>query len=543
MENTTSRIKEIGEHLRKRLQQAGVTGLPLGWRLFLFLAVLLLTLFLGVIAILLLTGTFTAGLSENERLLDNELARASSDITAQFGQISLQTVELANNLSRSIEQNAREMDIALSDLSEHPDLLEEIILNEYDKVLFALLVAKSSGVFLILDATVNPALAQAEDSRAGLYIKNMEPNVISASAPNITFLRGFPGISRRKSLPLHAQWQMEFDISEAPYYHRPIEAARSNPHLPVSRLYYWSSALKLPDTSEVIMLCAAPLIDSDGSLFGVCGLEISEMLFKLTNMPANSFYKRIFCLLAPVEEDTIELRRTLFAGGYAARIISGEQNILQISKQRRHFYSYKQNRSKTFLGLHREVQLYPQDSPFSHERWTAAIMLPKDDILSTVTRLNLIIFSSLTLLVILGAVISFSLSNKFFVRPISNGFDAIKSMSPGSSPRTMIPEIDDLVDHLALHNRELAEKARREHLSFDILNEFMKRTGELTPAERKVFKLYGEGLTAQEVAEKQSVSINTIKTHSKHIYMKLEIKSREELILYVALLKEMGTFF
>ena len=124
------------------------------------------------------------------------------------------------------------------------------------------MVAKSSGVFFILDATINPALAHAANSRAGLYIKNMEPNVISASSPNIIILRGFPGIGRKNFLPLHAQWKMEFDIGNAPYYHRPMEAANANPHLPLSRLYYWSDAMKLPGTSEEVMLCAAPLMDS-----------------------------------------------------------------------------------------------------------------------------------------------------------------------------------------------------------------------------------------------------------------------------------------
>ena len=113
----------------------------------------------------------------------------------------------------------------------------------------------------------------------------------------------------------------------------------------------------------------------------------------------------------------------------------------------------------------------------------------------SVTRLNVILFSSLTILVILGVILSFGLSNRFFIKPISQGLDIIKSTNLGAAPRTRIPEIDDLIDFLALRNRELAEKARQENLSFATLNEFLERTRELTPAERDVFKLYGEGYT------------------------------------------------
>ena len=147
MKNTLFRLKNMAQPALHKLQQAGEEGMPLGQRLFLFLAVLVLTIFLSFIAILLLTGTFTAGLSETERFFDNELARTSNEIEEHYDQISLQTVNLAENLSRSIEQKTSIMGISLSNLSEYPYLLEEIISGECDQLLFALQLVKSSGVF------------------------------------------------------------------------------------------------------------------------------------------------------------------------------------------------------------------------------------------------------------------------------------------------------------------------------------------------------------------------------------------------------------
>ncbi|HHZ00483.1 MAG TPA: helix-turn-helix transcriptional regulator, partial [Tissierellia bacterium] len=46
--------------------------------------------------------------------------------------------------------------------------------------------------------------------------------------------------------------------------------------------------------------------------------------------------------------------------------------------------------------------------------------------------------------------------------------------------------------------------------------------------------------TAREIAESLYLSINTVKTHTKHLYSKLNITSKEELILYVEMLKESG---
>jgi len=48
---------------------------------------------------------------------------------------------------------------------------------------------------------------------------------------------------------------------------------------------------------------------------------------------------------------------------------------------------------------------------------------------------------------------------------------------------------------------------------------------------------------AKEIAEILCLSINTIKTHNKRIYMKLNVASRRELLLYVEMLKEAGKEF
>ncbi len=526
------------EFLKQELKKPGINGTPMILRLFLFLIVLVLTIFLGVIAILFITGTFTAGMSESQRMFENELLHASQDISKQYGEISIQAIEFSKELSRSIEDKTNKLGIPVSNLQKHPELLEEVISAELDRSLFCLQRTKSSGVFFILNATINPALDNADDSRAGLYIKNMEPNIINSTSPTIIIMHGMPSISRNASLSLHAQWNMEFDVSNAPYYHLPMNTARANRNLPLSRLYYWSPKLTLPNTSEEVMLCSIPLIDSQGNVFGVCGIEISTMLFKLTHMPNNSIYNRLFCVLSPTTEGTIKLQESMFSGGYSARIISKGNDTLKISENRRSFYSYR-NEDSSFVGIHAPVHLYPKGSAYQNEQWTVAIMIPEDDLVSSITKLNLSLIGLLMILVILGIIASYVLSQRF-LKPITEGLDMIKSADLSAAPRTKIAEIDDLISFLAAHNEELYERARQENLSLTILDEFLENIKTLSPAERSVFDLYAKDHNAKEIAEILCLSINTIKTHSKRIYTKLNVTSREELLLYVNMLNEIG---
>lgn len=528
--------------LKHKLQKFAEFGIPMSQRLFLFLVVFVLTIILGVIGILMITGTFTAGLLESEEIVNNELMHASEEITQQYGQLSTQAISFSKELSRSIEKKANELGISLSNLQEHPEMLEQIISNELDQALLSLQVSKSSGVFFILNATINPNLDNADNSRAGLYIKNMEPNIINSSSPTIIVLRGFPSISRNNSLSLHAQWKMEFDISNAPYYYEPMVEANLHKGLPISRLYYWSNSFVFPDTSEEIMLCSVPLIDSKGNVFGVSGLEVSSMLFKLSHSPNTRDFNRLFCVLAPINNESISFNNSMLAGSFSARAISKDNGSLSMEKNKNSFYSYKQNENSSYWGIHIPIKLYPEDSVFQDEHWVVGVMMPNEDIITSVARLNLLLFSLLMLLFVLGVFASFFLSKRF-IKPISDGLNMIKSSDLNEAPKTKVPEIDDLIDFLSTNSEDSFEDTGSETFSLSLLNEFIENTKKLSPAERSVFDLYVKGHTAKEIAEILYISINTVKTHNKRIYSKLNVSSREELLLYINMLKEVGKEF
>jgi len=135
------------------------------------------------------------------------------------------------------------------------------------------------------------------------------------------------------------------------------------------------------------------------------------------------------------------------------------------------------------------------------------------------------------------------LGQKLFVKPITDGLDLLKSDNLAAAPKTKIPELDNLIEYLSSRNQELSQKARQENFSLEILDQFLTNVKQLSAAERAVFDLYAEGYSANEIARKLFLSINTIKTHSKRIYAKLNVASREELLLYVQLFKALGKEF
>lgn len=74
-----------------------------------------------------------------------------------------------------------------------------------------------------------------------------------------------------------------------------------------------------------------------------------------------------------------------------------------------------------------------------------------------------------------------------------------------------------------------------------LVDDYLSRTGDretadyhhrLTPREREVLTLIGEGLTNREIAERLVISLSTVQTHYSHIIEKLGLNNRAELIKY-----------
>ena len=63
-----------------------------------------------------------------------------------------------------------------------------------------------------------------------------------------------------------------------------------------------------------------------------------------------------------------------------------------------------------------------------------------------------------------------------------------------------------------------------------VLNEAeLQRIG-LSKREHEVLELMAQGLTNQQIADKLFVSLNTIKTHSSNLFLKLEVSRRTQAI-------------
>ncbi len=539
-----TRIKAAVNSLREAMRK----GVSVRVAVLVYVLSLIGVLMLGVMLILNAAGVFSSGREERKKLMENDLSHIARDISDDYGAISAMCVSYAKLCAQEIEAELQREGLGVSALKETPALLEPLLNGKCQSLASALVQSRASGAVLMLDATVNPALPGAEDSRACVYLRNMEPNIVNATDPYLQLLRGPAAVARDNGISMHAQWQMELYVpAEGDFKQDLLLAAKSK--APRSHTYFWHGPFEPEGTTDRVMLCVAPLVASDGAVFGACGFEVSDALFSLSFAPDSAEHPQMFSMLVPTEDTGIALSSSFVAGGGVALKTENVPyaELSSLDGGNSGFVSFADGAGRAYAGLMRPLTLYPDDSPFVSRSWTVALLMEK----GALARLTRASFAQLTFLLFLfmAAALAASLYvSRRFLKPLNNSLESIRA-ADAVPKKTGIREIDELLRSAAERSAKSAEReekaetpfaggAANEKSHYALLREFAQNIATLSAAERAVFDLYYEGYTAEEIAGKLYLSINTIKTHSKRIYTKLNVSSRKELLVYAAMLKE-----
>ena len=73
-----------------------------------------------------------------------------------------------------------------------------------------------------------------------------------------------------------------------------------------------------------------------------------------------------------------------------------------------------------------------------------------------------------------------------------------------------------------------------------LFRSFVEKARTLSLAERRILQYYIDGYETADIPDLAFISIHTVKKHNRSIYQKLEVSSRDELMLYIELLRCCG---
>jgi len=544
-------VKDFIQNFRSILQPSGRTAVSLRLRFAIVLALALTLIPAGILTVIFLTGGFSGESRQIEQALLRERDHFTETIRRQTGYTALRTIQLSRSLSIDMEDYLLSRRVRPAKMGDRPDILAPLQERVLPLLLAALDASDNEGIFLVLNATVNPLLQGSQNSRAGLLIRNSGLGK-SFFDENKTILRGVSDAAIKRGISLQSTWELEFNIRGKTFYRKPLDAL-APPYPELSSLYVWSFQDPLGTNDKNLLVCSIPVLDSTGSIMGVCGFETDNGNW------------------GEVDRNTLQLPGLQygFFPGAAGRHLSADR-----------------------YGIETELRIYPLNSAYAGETFTALVSIPRSiyDAKRFRERLTFSIWlgSFLILGVFLAAVLSGRVTN-----PISKQMAQFDEETAPQKIQTNVPEIDALIDKiLKLQQRpqetlefsaengnsttspllpESAADAALPEPAGDsdrippmkesypdtvpsmeavnsgnpaetLLTEFLARIKTLTPAEKVILKQYAEGYSRQEIMKNLFISEGTLKNHSTNLYRKLDVASRKALNLYVEFLKKTGKY-
>lgn len=538
----------------------------------LLLAVLLLLILLFGLTVIGRTSSTDDMLYDS---LELQMEVFEKDVSTHFDHLAASAVNLSADMTEILESHLNSQNLSFPMLNDSHKIiadLQEIMLEPLKQ---KLLQTDCSGVFVMLNATVNSSLPEASCSKTGLYL---QINGYDRTESNILLYRGISDIARSHSIMLHRKWRLEFRTDLFPDYAKIASAAS----VPADQAYRVTALFKLPGTSEHALLLTVPIIGTDGSFYGLCGYEVSASYF-MTHHEQPSKLSRLSCLLVTSHENILVTSEALSCGSKDA-YFHGMTEDYAILKKNEHF-SLFQDENFSYLGITRPIALSPGE-----EEHSLVVMIPKSDYDRMLAKNTL--QTVILLLLLLCFTVSFCrFFSKRFLTPLLTDLEQIKS-DKRSETYSGIPEILDLVEYLnqqekahgemlttleqknlaaenemlrlqAEYNRALGDfrkveeeytsakedlrrvQSEMERLAYSRKTEidpadyqyFLAGLQTLTESERNLFEYYLSGKSVKEILALTGIKESTLKYHNHNLLGKLGMSSRKQMLRYAEVMR------
>ena len=507
------KIKDIQEHAKNR-------GISLERRLFLYWLIMVLAVMAAVFVVLIVAGVF----SNDARKLGGTLSVQQKNTTMTFNKLidtlNAQNLALSEQITREVADILETEERTFKDLDNNPELITRI----EERMCFYLQTnvrsRSCSGAYFILDATTNTEAPGADRSRMGLYLRSGNVGTDGMANQYITFFRGVADVARKENIQMHNRWNLEFDIDNVPGYEILMDFDGKR----ILDSCYLSNRVTLSGTWEQVVLLSVPVV-LEGKVRGVCGVELSELFFNLVFPAVESSYGNMVTVVAPIADKRLLLDGAI-SGKTDGTYFTTDGTLL--IKNGEHYNTYSDG-SRTYFGNHIVIP----KAVDGRSDLTLVTLVPEISYQSSVAKNRTFWLCGGLGFLVLMLLAAMFLTRRFML-PIQKQIRVLKDQKePQEESNSGIIEIDELLAYMYARQAKPDEESKMPPGMEELFFDFARRVETLTPMERTVLQYYINGFSVNEIAEKEFISLSTVRKHNSNINRKLGVSTREELLLYI----------
>lgn len=489
-------------------------------RLFLYWLIMVLAVMTAVFVVLIVAGVF----SNDAGKLGGTLSVQQKNTTMTFNKLidtlNAQNLALSEQITREVSDVLETEERTFKDLDNNPELITRI---EERMCFYLQTIVRSrscSGAYFILDATTNTEALGADRSRMGLYLRSGNVGTDGMANQYITFFRGVADVARKENIQMHNRWNLEFDIDNVPGY----EILMDFDGRRILDSCYLSNRVTLSGTWEQVVLLSIPVV-LEGKVRGVCGVELSELFFNMVFPSVESPYGNMVTVVAPIADKRLLLDGAI-SGKTDGTYFTTDGTLL--IKNGEHYKTYSDG-SRTYFGNHIVIP----KAVDGRSDLTLVTLVPEISYQSSVAKNRTFWLCGGLGFLVLMLLAAMFLTRRFML-PIQKQIRALKDQKePQEESNSGIIEIDELLAYMHARQAKPDEESKMPPGMEELFFDFARWVETLTPMERTVLQYYINGFSVNEIAEKEFISLSTVRKHNSNINRKLGVSTREELLLYI----------
>lgn len=319
--------------------------------------------------------------------------------------------------------------------------------------------SKTTGVFLILDDNL-----PNEQTYSALYIRDINPNSNSADNSDLSIVTGPWNVARKTKIPTTPNWRfrLTLDKENNSFYRKPYESSILSKE--ESFVGYWSLPFHLPNDNTQIITYSIPLVDKNGNLRGVFGIEISlEYLYRF--LPASELQPKnslgyIIGIKQPNKQGIMPL---ISKSNLQSRVLRLDEplSLTPISENSAVQILNNTNSSETIYAATKQLDLYYSNTPFQHEEWYLIGLMEKPVLLELINKIKNILLISILTCLVFGTVVGIIMS-RWFTKPIVDLAYQVQKNELSETQklnRTGLAEIDALATAFEVAQKRLIESS------------------------------------------------------------------------------------
>lgn len=415
-------------------------------------AILQLAIMFGVIILSNTTGQLDASAKQS---LVNTVATQGKALEGKMAKWS----DISGILNRINEINAKYCEDNHTTITNalQDNVKRRQLVQRYTSTILRLLRSSgTTGSFILLD-TKN---AYEKD---GIYFRDLSPQVYSKDDSDILVEAGPGDYMIQYGYTLDSNWQSRLIVTEdSDFYFKPyMQAQRHGNDRKAENMGYWSPTFRLRPNDIEIITYSVPLIDEEGHVYGVIGIELSiDYLQDLTNNREIIVDEAAGMVMATsTKEKNYHAQAT--CGVQYQRLLPTNM-IFTMNQRNDALYKVSIGKDLNHLASKYDLKLYNSNTPFEEEQWSLVgiVHSAKIERSSRALILRLVITGLVSLIISIMTAILLAINTTRPINKLMLGIDEMKD-EDANLPETMIREFDELGSEIVRRNRAIWESAHK----------------------------------------------------------------------------------